>query len=58
MLETHPFPADRPTNCAFDDPDLQTLYVTNYEKNDGFIEETAAQLYRAETDRTGYLGAP
>jgi gluconolactonase len=58
VLETHPFPADRPTNCAFGGPDLQTLYVTNYEKDSGFVEETTAQLYRADTDRTGYLGAP
>jgi len=43
----HPYPGEQPTNCAFGGPDLQTLYVTG----DG-------RLYRAETDRTGHLGAP
>ncbi len=28
VLETHPVPADRPTNCTFGDPGLDTLYVT------------------------------
>lgn len=28
VLETHPTPVDRPTNCTFGDPDLSTLYVT------------------------------
>jgi gluconolactonase len=28
VLETHPVPEDRPTNCTFGDPDLSTLYVT------------------------------
>ena len=28
VLETHPVPADRPTNCTFGDADLSTLYVT------------------------------
>ncbi|MBI4321464.1 MAG: SMP-30/gluconolactonase/LRE family protein [Chloroflexi bacterium] len=31
VLETHPVPADEPTNCAFGDPDLRTLYVTTAE---------------------------
>jgi gluconolactonase len=48
VLETHPFPGYRPTNCAFAGPDLQTLYVTGAESG----------LHRAETDRTGYLGPP
>ncbi len=42
ILETHPTPAN-PTNCAFGDADLRTLYVT---AADGC-------LYRARTDRTG-----
>lgn len=48
VLETHPVPDPRPTNCCFGGDDLTTLYLTGY---DGC-------LYRAETDRTGYLGAP
>ncbi len=28
VLETHPVPADRPTNCTFGDAGLDTLYVT------------------------------
>ncbi|MBI4321461.1 MAG: SMP-30/gluconolactonase/LRE family protein [Chloroflexi bacterium] len=31
ILETHPVPADEPTNCAFGDPGLGTLYVTTAE---------------------------
>jgi gluconolactonase len=46
VLATHPFPGDAPTNCAFGDDDLQSLYVTSH---DGC-------LYRARTDRTGYPG--
>jgi len=45
VLETHPFPGDRPTNCTFGDPDLRTLYVT---AGDGC-------LYRARTHRQGIL---
>ena len=47
VLETHPFPGDQPTNCTFGGADDATLYVTG----DGC-------LYRAETDRAGYLTAP
>lgn len=28
VIETHPTPVDRPTNCAFGDADLSTLYIT------------------------------
>ena len=42
VLETHPFPIN-PTNCAFGDEDLQSLYVTAM---DGY-------LYRARTHRKG-----
>jgi gluconolactonase len=28
VLETHPVPVDRPTNCTFGDAELSTLYVT------------------------------
>ena len=43
VLETHPVPCRRPTNCAFGGEDLTTLYVTTIE---GF-------LFRARTDRAG-----
>lgn len=48
VLETHPYPGERPTNCAFGGEDRSTLYVTGFDSG----------LHRAETDRTGYLGAP
>ncbi len=43
VLETHPVPCTRPTNCAFGGEDLTQLYVTTIE---GF-------LFRAQTDRVG-----
>lgn len=48
VLGTHPVPGRRPTNCAFGGEDLRSLYVTGFDSG----------LSRAETDRTGYLGAP
>ncbi|MFB6170293.1 MAG: SMP-30/gluconolactonase/LRE family protein [Haloarculaceae archaeon] len=48
VLETHPVPGRRPTNCAFGGEDLRTLYVTGFDSG----------LHRARTDRRGYLGAP
>ena len=47
VLETHPIPTDRPTNCTFGDADLQTLYVT-----------AGGALYRTRTERTGHLVFP
>jgi gluconolactonase len=47
VLETHPIPADIPTNCTFGDADLRTLYVT-----------AGGCLYRIRTERTGYLIFP
>jgi gluconolactonase len=43
VLEANPFPEDRPTNCAFGDDDMQTLYVTNF----------TGSLHRARTQRKG-----
>ena len=43
VRDVHPFPPSAPTNCAFGDDGLRTLYVTAH---DGC-------LYRARTDRTG-----
>ena len=43
VLETHPVPCTRPTNCAFGGPNLSILYVTTIE---GF-------LFRAQTERVG-----
>lgn len=43
VLETHPFPVDRPTNLTFGDDDLMTLYVTCM----------PGYLHRARTNRKG-----
>lgn len=48
VLERHPLAADRPTNCAFGDDDLRTLYVTT----------ASGYLLRARTDRRGSLDDP
>jgi gluconolactonase len=45
VLETHPFPEDRPTNCTFGDADLSSLYVTC----------ASGALYRARTSRSGTI---
>jgi gluconolactonase len=43
ILEMHPVPCRRPTNCEFGDEDLRTLYVTTID----------GALLRARTDRVG-----
>lgn len=43
VLERHPVPAKRPTNCCFAGADLSTLYVTS----------TEGHLLRAQTNRRG-----
>jgi len=43
VLETHPLPCQRPTNCTFGGPDLNDLYVTSIE----------GHLMRARTERQG-----
>jgi gluconolactonase len=48
VLEMHPVPCRRPTNCTFGGPDLTTLYVTTIE---GF-------LFRTRTERVGRLLFP
>ena len=48
VLEAHPTPVDRPTNCTFGGPDLTTLYVTTVE----------GYLLQAVTDRRGRLLFP
>ena len=48
VLETHPVPAIRPTNCAFGGPDLTTLFVTT----------TEGHLFRTRTDRVGWSMYP
>ena len=49
VLETHPVPADRPTNCTFGDADLGTLYVTT----------GGGHLFRVrDTGRRGWLLYP
>jgi gluconolactonase len=48
ILEQHPVPAKRPTNCAFAGPGRNTLYVTTIE----------GYLFRAQTERRGWLLYP
>ncbi len=48
VLETHPVPSDRPTNCTFGGPDLTTLYVT----------AGSGDVFRTETNRRGRLWFP
>ena len=48
VLEAHPTPVDRPTNCSFGGPELNMLYVTTGE----------GHLLSAETDRLGRLHYP
>lgn len=45
VLETHPTPCSRPTNCCWGDEDLQTLYLTSF----------CGGLYRARTPRKDRL---
>jgi gluconolactonase len=48
VLETHPVPFDRPTNCTWGGVDLTTLYVT----------VGTGHLLAVETGRRGYLVYP
>jgi gluconolactonase len=48
VLETHPVPANRPTNCCFGGPDMTTLFVTS----------TEAHFFRAKTHRVGWAMYP
>ncbi len=48
VLQTHPVPVDRPTNCSWGGPDLSTLYVTT----------GTGHLLRAETEFRGLLHYP
>ncbi|OGA48385.1 MAG: hypothetical protein A3G24_27595 [Betaproteobacteria bacterium RIFCSPLOWO2_12_FULL_62_13] len=48
VLETHPVPANRPTNCCFGGPDMTTLFVTT----------TQGHFFKAETDRVGWAMYP
>jgi gluconolactonase len=48
VLEMHPVPCTRPTNCAFGGKDLTMLFVTSIE---GF-------LFRTHTERVGRLMYP
>ena len=45
VLETHPLPCNRPTNCTFGGTDVNELFVTS----------TDGHLLHAQTDRTGYF---
>jgi gluconolactonase len=49
VLEEHPVPEGRPTNCTYGDANLDTLYVTTID----------GHLYRVrDTSRRGYLQPP
>ena len=48
IVETHPVPVSKPTNCTFGGPNLKTLFVTSIE---GF-------LLRTETGLQGRLNIP
>jgi gluconolactonase len=48
VLEQHPVPAKRPTNCTFGGPGLTTLYVTT----------TEGHFFQARTNRRGWLLYP
>jgi gluconolactonase len=48
VLETHPLPCKRPTNCTWGGPDLRDLYITSIE----------GHLLRARTGRQGVLPYP
>ena len=48
VLETHPVPALRPTNCCFGGPDMTTLFVTT----------TQGHFFRVETGRVGWAIFP
>jgi gluconolactonase len=48
VLETHPLPSVRPTNCCFGGADMTTLFVTTGE----------GHLFRARTDRVGWALYP
>lgn len=48
VLETHPVPVDRPTNCTFGGPDLRTLFVTSID----------GQLLSSRSTRQGRLLYP
>jgi len=48
VLETHPVPAIRPTNCCFGGPDMTTLFVTT----------TQGHFFKAVTQRVGWAMYP
>jgi gluconolactonase len=48
VVEQHPVPVYKPTNCSFGDEDLKTLYVTSID----------GHLLRARTERQGRLLYP
>ena len=48
VLETHPLPANRPTNCCFGGADMTTLFVTS----------TQGHFFKAATKRVGWAMFP
>jgi gluconolactonase len=48
VLEMHPVPANRPTNCCFGGPDMTTLFVTT----------TQGHFFKVQTSRVGWAMYP
>jgi gluconolactonase len=48
VLEMHPVPANRPTNCCFGGPDMTTLFVTT----------TQGHFFKVATNRVGWAMYP
>jgi gluconolactonase len=48
VLESHPVPANRPTNCCFGGADMTTLFVTT----------TQGHFFKAKTNRVGWAMFP
>lgn len=48
VLETHPVPANRPTNCCFGGADMTTLFLTT----------APGHFFKAQTDRVGWAMYP
>ncbi len=48
VLETHPVPCNRPTNCCFGGADMTTLFVTS----------TQGHFFKAKTNRVGWAMYP
>jgi gluconolactonase len=55
VLEEHPVPAGRPTNCTFGDADLRTLYVTTIDGHLYHVKDTGRQGFLQPPQRRPWL---